>query len=58
MNRPFNQKRSASFRRKSVGELTRIVESGSLSAAAAKYELDRRDRAGQKDLDAEDDDEV
>lgn len=37
-----NEKRAARMKRLSVAELKRIIESGSLSAAAARYELARR----------------
>lgn len=35
-------KRSEKMKKKSLAELQKIVESGSLSAAAAQYEIDRR----------------
>lgn len=38
----INEKRKASLQKRSVAELKRIAESGSLSAAAAQYELNRR----------------
>lgn len=44
----FNKKRQARMRQKSVGQLQDFVKSGSLSAAAAQYELVRREQ-GDKD---------
>jgi hypothetical protein len=38
----YNVKRQKNFKNKSVGDLTAIAKSGSLSAAAAKYELKQR----------------
>ena len=38
----INEKRTERMRKQSPRELKRIVESGSLSAAAAQYELYRR----------------
>ena len=38
----INTKRSEAMRRKSDAELIKIIQSGSLSAAAAQWELDRR----------------
>lgn len=40
----FNHKRTERMQKKGLGELKAIAESGSLSAAAATYEIDRRDR--------------
>lgn len=37
-----NTKRTQAMKSKSVEELKRIAESGSLSSAAAEYELNRR----------------
>lgn len=37
-------KRSEKMKIKTLAELKKIAESGSLSAAAAQYELDRRSR--------------
>lgn len=39
----INLKRKERMGRKSVGELKQFVESGSLSAAAAQFELNRRE---------------
>lgn len=38
----INQKRTESFRKKTANELTKIAASGSLGAAAAQYERNRR----------------
>lgn len=42
----INEKRTASFRRKSIGELKKFVEAKTLSSAAAAYEVARRERTG------------
>lgn len=38
----INLKRTASMKKKPIGELTKIAKSGSLSASAAEYEINRR----------------
>lgn len=40
----INEKRTASMKRKSVAELKKIADSGSLSSAAAIYELNKRNK--------------
>lgn len=42
MTAKINEKRTNSFRRKSVADLKKIVDAKSLSSAAAAYELNRR----------------
>lgn len=44
-----NKSRTEKIRAKSDGELKRIVNSGSLSAAAAAFELNRRNGKTTKD---------
>jgi len=46
MSNPINNKRANSFRRKSIGELKKIVEAKTLSSAAAQFEINRRERTG------------
>lgn len=42
MSKKINEIRKVKFQKKSDNELTEIVKSGSLSSAAAAYELKRR----------------
>lgn len=38
----YNQKRIEAMKRKNMTELKKIAESGSLSSAAAQYEINKR----------------
>lgn len=40
----INVKRTEAMKRKPIGELKKIAESGSLSAAAAQYEINKRSK--------------
>lgn len=42
----YNKKRAERFKKKSTAELQQIADSGSLASAAARYELNRRNRKG------------
>lgn len=41
----MNVKRTEGLRKKAANELTKIAASGSLGAAAAQYELNRRNKS-------------
>lgn len=43
----INESRTEKMRRKSMEELKQIVDSGSLSSAAAEYEILRRSKGGK-----------
>lgn len=40
----INEKRTKSMQKKSLPDLKKIAESGSLSAAAAQYEINKRSK--------------
>jgi len=43
-----NKARAERFKKRSLHDLERIRDSGSLSAAAVQYEIDRRNRTNNK----------
>lgn len=47
MEHKINHKRTEKMQRHPIGVLKQFAESGSLSAAAAKYELKRREAANK-----------
>lgn len=55
MTGKINEKRTNNAKRRTVAELKRIVESGSLGSAAAAYELNRRGQGAGAVSDNEED---
>jgi hypothetical protein len=58
MTNSINNRRTNSFRRKSIGELKKIVEAKTLASAAARFEIARRERTGQGAVEPEAEDQA